>query len=481
MSENRGIWGRIKKAMGEISQLRYSPTVIYPIGNYSLDSYRVDYKLARELYRNINDKYKLGAGFVKPIINTTVGFMGVPHFSHNDIEAHMVLEEWSDRWSGKMIRINRNTLRDGDCFVKLERIQDKYVENKYRLEMKIIPPEFVIPIPDVINGGFLEVIIYHPVPLYDSHGRIIGEAKLVERINKNEIEWSVEGNVPRELLSYMGKDINRWGIVPIVHFKNEAEENNLWGLSEIEAVEPFLKAYHDTFLFAIQGAKLFARPKVKFSLRSVDKFLRDNFSEEELREGRIRFDNKEIFFLSEGDDVSFITTDSGLEAITTLLKFIFFCIVDVSETPEFAFGTAVQSSKASVSEQMIPLARKIRRKRNIFEEYYKELSEMYLYMWSLSEGRKLDSYEVDIGWDEVNPRNDKEIAEAINNLMNGLSKGVETGLISLQSASEFLRDYIPSMLPYLDESGDDDERRRIAKGFVLRQRLEDGQGLEFEE
>jgi hypothetical protein len=100
---------------------------------------------------------------------------------------------------------------------------------------------------------------------------------------------------------------NPWGFVPVVHFRNEAEEEQLFGASDLEPVEPFMKAHHDTMIFAVQG-------------------------------------------------------------ITAPLELILYCIVDVSETPEFAFGTAVQSSKASVSEQMVPLARKIRRKRGQFEE-----------------------------------------------------------------------------------------------------------------
>jgi len=36
------------------------------------------------------------------------------------------------------------------------------------------------------------------------------------------------------------------------------------------------------------------------------------------------------------------------------------------------------------------------------------------------------------------------------------------------------------MLPYADPSGDDDERRRIAKGYALWLRIQDGQGIDEE-
>jgi len=159
------------------------------------------------------------------------------------------------------------------------------------------------------------------------------------------------------------------------------------------------------------------------------------------------------------------------------LKFIFMCIVDVSETPEFAFGTAVSSSKASVSEQMVPLARKIRRKRGQFEEYYSELASMYLAMWAQVENRTLETYQVDVGWDEISPRNDKEMAETVKTLVEGLVQAVESGLMGIDSAAEFLREFVPSMLPWVDPDADDDERRRVAKSLELLNRLRDGEGL----
>jgi len=83
--------GWLKKAIGEISKLRQNifgqfGTILTGRWNvpYVLNSSRVDYKLARQLYHNTHDDYKLGAGFTKPIINTLAGFMGVPRFHCED-------------------------------------------------------------------------------------------------------------------------------------------------------------------------------------------------------------------------------------------------------------------------------------------------------------------------------------------------------------------------------------------------------------
>jgi len=471
---------RIVRAVGEISVLRNA----WPAGwgfqymaPYHLDSSRVNYQLARELYRNINDKYKLGAGFARPIVDTAAGFMGAPHFSHPDPEADNALESDMERWTGKILRINRNAIRDGDVFARIIRVPSRFDPKKREeFSLQLIPPEWVTPVPDPLTGAWQQIVIRYPVTVTDEQGRTTAEYTLTEVLTDKLRTITVDGRAPAEARSQNRTEENPWGFIPVVHFKNEAEETQLYGASDLEPVEPFMKAYHDTMLFAVQGSKYFSRPKVKFRLNNVKKFLEDNFSPEEIQAGKLKFADKEIFLLQDEDDAEFISADSGLQGITTLLKFIFFCIVDVSQTPEFAFGTAVQSSKASVSEQMVPLARKIRRKRGLFEEPHGELASMYLAMWSKVNNRILDTYRVDIGWDELSPKNDKEVAETINTLIQGLSTGIEMGLVSLDAAAEFLREFIPSMLPWADPDADDDERRRVAKTMLWRKRIEDGEG-----
>ena len=469
-------WQRLA---GEINVLRTSGLQAFSFFTpYQLDSSRVDYTLARALYRNTDDKYKLGAGFARPIINTAAGFMGAPHFTHADPEADQALEQQLEQWTGKLLRINRNALRDGDVFARILRVPDKFNPTRQVSDLMLVPPEWVTPIVDPLTGAWQEIVIRHPVVVTDANGREAQRYTITETLRADRRIIEADSRAPAEIRARNGEESNPWGFIPAVHFRNEPEETELFGASDLEPVEPFLKAYHDVMLFAVQGSKLFSRPKAKFSLKSVEKFLSDNFSPDEIQAGRLKFADKEIFLLQEGDDASFITADSGLAGITTLLKFLYFCIVDVSETPEFAFGTAVQSSKASVSEQMVPLARKIRRKRGQFEEPYGELASMYLAMWAKVENRALETYQVDSGWEEISPRNDSEVATTIKTLVEGLSQGIESGLLSVDAAAEFLREFVPSMLPWADPDGDDDERRRVAKTFMLLRRIQDGAGLD---
>ena len=99
-----------RKIAGEMIRMRGTTYT-----TYTLDSSKVNYKLARELYQNKNEKYELGAAFIKPVINSTVGFMGVPHFTIEDEEAQEVLDNFVLENTSRMIRTHSNALKLGDC------------------------------------------------------------------------------------------------------------------------------------------------------------------------------------------------------------------------------------------------------------------------------------------------------------------------------------------------------------------------------
>ena len=48
-----------------------------------------------------------------------------------------------------------------------------------------------------------------------------------------------------------GERENPWGFIPIVQFSNERDPGSAFGKSELEVIEPFIKAYHDVMLHAI--------------------------------------------------------------------------------------------------------------------------------------------------------------------------------------------------------------------------------------
>ena len=109
-----------KRPAGEIMRMSSGN-----IGVYKLDDSRVDYELARELYQNKNAKYKLGSSFVRPIVNSTTGFMGVPHFQIEDEEAQYILDEFVLDNTSKMLKTHTDSLKQGDCYIWITRRKRK--------------------------------------------------------------------------------------------------------------------------------------------------------------------------------------------------------------------------------------------------------------------------------------------------------------------------------------------------------------------
>lgn len=481
--------GWLKKAVGEISKLRQG--IFGRFGSliggrwnvpYVLNSSRVDYDLARQLYHNTHDDYKLGAGFAKPIINTLAGFMGVPRFRCKDENAQEVLDEHVSRWVSRMQRTHQLSLRDGDCFVMLANLENDdplFPDEENRIDFIIIPPEQIADIE-------VDPITRRP-KAYTIEARAkwdVGQKEyaVMQRITAEEITVKVEGDAPEGLTSEIRP--NPWGFIPIIHFKNEPEETELYGTSELEAVEPYLKAYHDVMLHAMQGSKMHSTPRLKLKLRDVEAFLQNNFPEalkavQRGEQANIDLKGHELLIFTDEEDASFIEAQSAIGDAEALLKLLFYCIVDVSEVPEFAFGVHTPSSHASVKEQMPLLIRRVARKREMVTENWQTLARMLLVMHSKKTGKKFESYEVGITWDAVIERDEKEYADTINTLVNALNTALFGGFISLDAAVDLLAQYIDTMQEYATDNPElPGERERIIKSWIMRRRLEDGEGLD---
>ena len=481
--------GWLKKAVGEISKLRQG--IFGRFGSliggrwnvpYVLGSSRVDYDLARQLYHNTHDDYKLGAGFAKPIINTLAGFMGAPRFRTKDEEAQEVLDEHVSRWVSRMQRTHQLALRDGDCFVMLANLENDdplYPDEENRIDFIIIPPEQVADIE-------LDPITKRPKAYtIEARAKWDGGQKeytVMQKIMADRIAVIVEGDAPEGLTNEIRP--NPWGFIPIIHFKNEPEETELFGTSELEPIEPYMKAYHDVMLHAMQGSKMHSTPRLKLKLRDVQAFLQNNFPEalkavQRGEQANIDLKGHELLIFTDEEDASFIEARSTIGDAEALLKLLFYCIVDVSEVPEFAFGVHTPSSHASVKEQMPLLIRRVARKREMVTENWQTLGRMLLVMHSKITGKRFESYEVGITWDAVIERDEKEYADTINTLVNALNTALIGGFISLDAAVDLLAQYIDTMQEYAtDDPTLPGERERIIKSWIMRRRLEDGEGLE---
>jgi hypothetical protein len=491
MKKQKSLWSRVA---GEVSKLRTALTGAWGVFTgiyakaYKLDSSRVDYGLARALYDNTEDRYKLGAGFAKPVINNCVGFMGVPQFRSEDEDAQAVLDDFFGANVARMQEAHRNALRDGDCLIWVTREEAGdsalFPETDARLVFNIIPPEQVQRIVrNPVTGVPIEYILVSEHTWFDEAGGR-RRAMVTQRISRERRVVKVQGDTPPDVTP--GEEVNTWGFIPIVHFKNEADRAAEFGKSDLEPIEPFLKAYHDVMLHAIQGSKLHSTPRLKLKLGDVKTFLENNFGITDPKKfikdgGKINLDGHELLILAENDDAEFVEVKSATGSAGELLQFIFYCIVDTSETPEFAFGVHTPSSHASVKEQMPVLIRRVARKREIFTEPWQMLARIVLAMTALATGKRFATHATILDWDEIDQRDEKDVAETLERIVNALVLAVQNSLLSLDAAVMFLARYIDTMNEYVSDDPEiPGERERIIATRKLLARLDDAEGLEAE-
>jgi hypothetical protein len=273
---------------------------------------------------------------------------------------------------------------------------------------------------------------------------------------------------------------SNWGFIPIVIFNNEADATRESGQSEFEAVEPFLKAYHDLMQKALQGSHMHSTPRMKLKVKDVGAFLLYNFGISDPRKfaeegGKISFDNHELLLLQHDEDAQYIEIQSPAGGAEALLKLLFYCIVDASETPEFVFGVHTPSSLSSVKEQMPVFAKTIDRKRDNVTDTWKRLARIVLAMTAQAQGKQFATYATTLEWEEIAAKDDKEIAETIKAIVEALNTAIEGKFCSAEAAAAFLQKYIPTMRDYdPEEEPDRTERERIIGNAIERERMADG-------
>ena len=453
------------KISGEQSNLRISVSNGFNQSykdSYVIDNTEVNYSLCRQIYLNTHENYKLGGGFAKPIVNNLSSFMGIPQFISNDIIAQEIINKYLVNIKSVYNKIHRNILREGDCYLLVtnEKKNDKLFKNELIISFKTLLPERLQVLKDE-TGNIVKVIVSTSFDYIDKDTDEKVKYK-VKEVWTNEVYQKIYDkiNVPNYISEHLIDMTmpNPYQFIPIIWFKNEEEEFRNNGTSELESVEPLLRAYHDVMLDSLRSTKLNSSPKLRIKIENLQQFLNNNFTDEEIATGKLKLAKKDVIFIGKEDDLGYVEVSGNTH--TTLLEFIFLCIIDTSETPEFMFGSAVASSKASVSEQMIPFMKKVNRKRDSISDNYKLLARMVFSIYNDNNSTNLiNDFETDLFWQDVDNDEDNLKSNTINTLITALSLGIESKLLSFESAINYLKQYINTMKNY------DEEKEKILEQY----------------
>lgn len=367
------------------------------------DYSRSDYELFRSIYhaaiikkdrKSIGEDFILGAGFAKPIINAATAFTigqgfnvtfdgadkGTPIRAAQDDVAQWIKEHSSDFYN-----LVKYGLREGDGFMVLH--EDDTLE--------FLEPDTVTVVYDPTTGGVRGYDIVETVETganekttytrqyrkssYKVTSSVNGGAEtvLVERV------FTADGIVDVNLLREGEENADGMFDVgelievplPVFHFANELEPKAVYGMSDLQNALVYFKGYSKILQEATKSNIYNSTPIPVISGDKNDGLLEEDKSKKNISWGR----NMVLYLKGENASAKFMQVPQTMEDTGKLLEYYFYLIVQASETPEFIFGTAIASSRASAQEQMPIMVKKALRKQAQLKSVLRKIVEAYIY------------------------------------------------------------------------------------------------------
>ncbi|MCK5607660.1 hypothetical protein KAR91_37595 [Candidatus Pacearchaeota archaeon] len=448
---------------------------------YNLNSAQVvDAAKARAIYNNTDNEYKLAGGMARVIINSDAAFIGMPIFKSTDKNTNDFFEKINKTKAGFYTASHTAALKEADVYIW---VQWDPKENNVRW-VSIPQDKLKDIIYNPVTSDILKYVFEWQIDYKDGNSKDVSMKVRIE-VTAEAIVYDYSGTVP----DYIEKDSNGkfiitniLGVIPIVQLSNEKGLSEVKGHSEITAIEPYRKAYHDVLMMAMQAQKNNSAPKLKLKVADADAFVSNNWGADAVklrRDGKVTYSVKDLdlVVLEGSDDAEYMTLSSTTGSAEPLLKILFTLIVETSETIEVVFGANLGTSLASVESQLPVYVEKIKRKRTQYQEAWEEVINISLQLYSYVTFKNY-STDYTTTWTVVDFESAKAKAEILKNKMVAYKTAIDSHIMSFEEVHGEMKEVIPSILPnYEKHKTSVDETGQLLMKYELD---ESSQGLENE-
>lgn len=341
---------------------------------------RSDYAYFERLYRGQVTGLELSGLLTKPVVSKLASWtLGrAPRWKLDSETSQEALSQWWNDNHPDILRAWRGALKEGDAFL---------VVNP-DLTITLLPPDSVDPIVDDndfgnIIGWRVTQVLAHP----DTTRRMTVEDEYYadRRIQRVTID-----GVQRREDTFP----NLLGRITLIHIPNQPEPGEVFGHAEAEALLPLLHKYGEVMESAIEGNVLQGRPTPVLlfeTTQDLEKFDEENATIEthQLPNGtsqRVKTYEVDLsqLLVASGATFSYESPGAFTEDVAKLLEIMFYLLLEHSELPEFVFGNAVSSSKASAETQLPIFIEVIKARRGEMARWLTEIAEIALGLLALT-------------------------------------------------------------------------------------------------
>lgn len=193
--------------------------------------------------------------------------------------------------------------------------------------------------------------------------------------------------------------LNPLGRIPVIHVANRKGVDEVYGRPEGEALLPALVRYGDVADAALKGNIRQGRPTPVIDNMGTAAALNDFYDRYGKKETVTRddgtteeievipFDPDQLITLAGTAKFHYEAPGSFSVDTQNLLGLLFYLILQHSEVPEFVWGAAIGSSKASAESQLEPFLKFVEKKRGLAMAWIQELAEIVVTYFALFDRR----------------------------------------------------------------------------------------------
>lgn len=338
---------------------------------------------------------------------------------------------------------------------------DMYIMVNPDLSMTLIAPDVVKPIVNPKN--YSEQIGWKVTQVYPHPENPMKRMTITDEFTAKERVRTIRiGQGSGRTIKYR----NPLGLVPLIHVPNNLHAGEKFGHPEGEALLKALWNYNEIFTAGIEGNIKQGRPVPAFEqmgpAKHVEAFL-DKFATtktQKLEDGTTRtyyeVDFSDMVVMGETGKFEFKSPGSFSKDTEVLLGLLFYLIVQHSEMPEFVFGNAIASSKASAESQMEPFVKWIEKERGRAEKWFKQLVNVLLAYLSLTDTTVSGNEDYSINWSSLTEGDGNLTLDAVK---WAYPQGLLTDEVAIQNLQRFMT--IDDAQEMLDQLAKEREEQRM--------------------
>ena len=239
---------------------------------------------------------------------------------------------------------------------------------------------------------------------------------------------------------------NPLGLIPVVHLAWNRQANEIYGRPVYEQLVTVFSRYHDLLHSTLRGVEIMGMPMPVISgVENLERAIEANKTSDttvRTEDGgavtRPEVDweqfRGQMLWLEGKADFNFRAPAPFASDSRTMLKLLFLLIVESVNIPEFVFGTAIASSKASAEAQMPAFTRVIQQWRIVLEQYLIQLMEVWLAVTAMSNAQAASTAIVTTATPSDEQQQDEQEERLFNVEWQPLSDDAEVTLQKLAHA-----------------------------------------------